>query len=304
MKWRDIITNAAQQAKLCSIQQQLPASLLQNGLTLLKERISQYSNTSFLEFARKSIDVTYNKDNPITLGWYTLNADYQEGVNFFEIRSDEDLPEATKELKDKNARAYNPDKPLTCIKCIQSGVESYSWLHTQYNNKETMLNNMDCFSSYPDVLVKNIECITRCYAMMTKECINMKFVAYEDYDLFTSGSAVYTTIQRSNNIVEFATKYSQQRYRLIYNEKFAIDDLDATLTIPEKWITLFTTALVVDFARAYPRLSDNTYNILKDRLNEMEHNIKSTSSVNKFIGRYDYGTSIGYTAGLNGTFLL
>lgn len=303
MKWRDIITNAAQQAKLCSIQQQLPASLLQNGLTLLKERISQYSNTSFLEFARKSIDVEYN-GKPITLGWYSLNDDYQEGTNFFTIYSDKDLPEATKELKEQNARAYDPNRPLTAIKCIQSGMDSYSWMFTRYNNKETMIAHMDCFSSYPDVLVKNIECVTRCYAMMTKECVNMKFVSFEDYDLFTSGSAVYTTIQRSNNIIEFATKYSQPQYRLIYNEKFSIDDLDDTLTIPDKWVTLFTTALVVDYARVYPRLSDNTYNILKDRLNEMEHNIKTTSSVNKFVGRYDYGTTIGYEAGLNGTFLL
>lgn len=82
-------------------------------------------------------------------------------------------------------------------------------------------------------------------------------------------------------------------------------ELDEELDIPSKWVTLLTTALTVDFARMYPRISDSTYAILTARLEEMEHNIKTSSSVNKFIGRYNTSDlSIGYTAGLNGTFLL
>ena len=76
MTWREVITNAASKAKLCSISQQLPANLLQTGKILLKERISQYSNENFLEFARKNIDIELN-DGSAVLGWWTLKIEYR-----------------------------------------------------------------------------------------------------------------------------------------------------------------------------------------------------------------------------------
>lgn len=300
--YRDIITNAASKAKLCSISQQLPANLLQTGKILLKERISQYSNENFLEFARKNIDIELN-DGRAILGWWTLKKEYREGINFFTVYSSNDLPLETAELL--NARAYNPNDPLAAMICVQVGPDSYSWRTIRYSNIQNTIANMDCFETYPDVLVKDLEKVTRCYAVLSKECVEMKFVSFEDYNMFTTGSQVYTAIERSNVTTEVMTKCSQKKYRIVYNERFEMDDIDAPLTIPDKWVTLFTTALTVDFAREYPRLSDNTYTMLKERLDEMEHSIQTSSTVSKFIGRYNTSDlSIGYTAGLNGTFLL
>lgn len=160
------------------------------------------------------------------------------------------------------------------------------------------------FSYCPDVIVKDIETITRVYVKLKSEYINLKFVSFEDIDLFSKGSNVYTFIQRTNDVIDFKTKCTQKDYRVYYNERFNLDDLDKELDIPSKWVTLLTTALTVDFSRMYPRISDSTYSMLLTRLEEMEHNIKTSSSVNKFIGRYNTTNTIGYNQGLNGTFLL
>ena len=166
-------------------------------------------------------------------------------------------------------------------------------------------NKKRLFSYCPDVIVKDIENITRVYVKLTSEYINLKFVSFEDIDLFTKGSNVYTCIPRTNDVIDFKTKCSQKDYRVYYNERFNFDDLDKELDIPSKWVTLLTTALTVDFSRMYPRISDSTYSMLVTRLEEMEHNIKTSSSVNKFIGRYNtINNVIGYNQGLNGTFLL
>ena len=301
MTWREVITNAAAKAKLCSISQQLPANLLQTGKILLKERISQYSNENFLEFARKNIDIELNNGSAV-LGWWTLKKEYREGINFFTVYSSNDLPMATAELL--NARAYNPNDPLEAMICVQVGPDSYSWRAIRYDDIKATIAIMNCFDTYPDILVKDLEKVTRCYAVLSKECVEMKFVSFEDYNMFATGSQVYTAIERSNVTTEVMTKCSQKKYRIVYNERFEMDDIDANLTIPDKWVTLFTTALTVDFAREFPRLSDNTYTMLKDRLDEMEHSIQTSSSVSKFIGRYNDNMNISYNYGLNGLFLL
>lgn len=302
MTWREVITNAAAKSKLCSISQQLPANLLQTGKILLKERISQYSNENFLEFARKNIDIELNEEGRAVIGWWTLKKEYREGINFFTVYNDADLPMATAELL--NARAYNPNDPLAAMICVQVGPDSYSWRTIRYSDIKATIANMNCFETYPDILVKDLEKVTRCYAVLSKECVEMKFVSFEDYNMFATGSQVYTAIERSNVTTEVMTKCSQKKYRIVYNERFEMDDIDAPLTIPDKWVTLFMTALTVDFAREYPRLSDNTYTMLKERLNEMEHSIQTSSSVSKFIGRYNDNMNISYNYGLNGLFLL
>ena len=267
----------------------------------MKERISQYSNENFLEFARKNIDIELN-DGSAVLGWWTLKKEYREGINFFTVYSNNDLPMATAELL--NARAYNPNDPLAAIICVQVGPDSYSWRTIRYGDIKATIATMNCFDTYPDILIKDLEKVTRCYAVLSKECVEMKFVSFEDYNMFATGSQVYTAIERSNVTTEVMTKCSQKKYRIVYNERFEMDDIDTNLTIPDKWITLFTTALTVDFAREFPRLSDNTYTMLKDRLDEMEHSIQTSSSVSKFIGRYNDNMNISYNYGLNGLFLL
>ena len=288
MTYREIITNAAQNAKLCSLTQQLPASILQSGIIALKERLSQYSNDNLLEFSRQYID-----EELTSIGYFKLNDNYKEGVNFFTDITTEEL--LTKPLMSV-LYDYKKNPSIYYVKSTENSVID---LPLNEENKKRL------FSYCPDVIVKDIENITRVYVKLTSEYINLKFVSFEDIDLFSKGSNVYTCIQRTNDVIDFKTKCSQKEYRVYYNERFNFDDLDKELDIPSKWVTLLTTALTVDFSRMYPRISDSTYTMLVTRLEEMEHNIKTSSSVNKFIGRYNtFNNVIGYNQGLNGTFLL
>ena len=293
MTYREIITNAAQNAKLCSLTQQLPASLLQSGIIALKERLSQYSNDNLLEFSRQYIDINVNDEELTSIGYFKLNDNYKEGVNFFTDITQEEL--LTKPLMSV-LYDYKKNPSIYYVKSTENSVID---LPLNEENKKRL------FAYCPDVIVKDIETITRVYVKLTSEYINLKFVSFEDIDLFSKGSNVYTCIQRTNDVIDFKTKCSQKDYRVYYNEKFNFDDLDKELDIPSKWVTLLTTALTVDFSRMYPRISDSTYTMLVTRLEEMEHNIKTSSSVNKFIGRYNTTNNvIGYNQGLNGTFLL
>lgn len=76
----------------------------------------------------------------------------------------------------------------------------------------------------------------------------------------------------------------QFNLKLIYNEAFDFD-IDTVFNIPKQFVALFNSALVYDLSVAYPRLSENTVAIIKARLDELEQNVRRSSSVNKFIGR-------------------
>lgn len=312
---RDIIVNAAAEAKLCSIRQQLPAELLQTGKTLLNNRIAQYSNSNFLSFTRKAATFNYGHSNSTTaaydgtvIGGFQLKNGYTRGENFFIYNVDE-LPEANSETKEIGCVAYDPNNPDIVYDVVQAGREMYAWRNTRYQNIDTALQRIACFELFPDVYAPLLNDVTRLYMKTTNsdnlQWREMSFVAYEDFDKFNEASTIYSSIPRTDEFVEILVKkpYKSNVFKAIYNARFSVFDIDEDLRVPPQWISLFTAALVVDFNRAYPRLSDSTVQICERRLDELEHNIMRSSSVNKFIGRYDDNANVNnYSIGLNGSF--
>ena len=313
MTFRDIIINSASDAKLCDRTQVLPANIFESGKRLLNSRIAQYSNSNLLEFSRRSILVDYDKvkgsgihsfdTDGITIGTYELEDGWKLGTDLFvmsDISSDK-LPKATQSMM-HSVYAWDPAKPSELWSVNQYNVASWGWTKTSYPNIKTVNGHTEprrLLKEYADVQVKIApNTITRCY--QNNEML--PFVCFEDFDSYSSD--VWTFIPRTTNIVEFLTT-SKGKFKLFYNEPFEIDDFDKETHLPEQWTALLEWALVVDFARAYPRLSDSTYNILKARLDELEHNIMRSSSVSKFLARPGSGNDSlrTYSAGLMGDFL-
>lgn len=319
MTFRDIIVNASADAKLCDRTQVLPASIYESGKRLLANRIAQYSNSNLLEFSRRSIAFDYDKakgkgkhsfnTDGITIGTYELEDGWNVGTDLFLLSdiSEDKLPEATESMM-HTVYAWDSKKPLELWSVSQYDVTSwyltktsYGWTKTSYPNIKTVSGHTEprsLLKEYADVQVDIApNTITRCY----KDNEVLPFVSLEDFDSYSSD--VWTSISRSTNITEFITNV-KGKLKVFYNEPFEIDDFDKETRLPSQWNALLETALVVDFARAYPRLSDNTYGILKARLDELEHNIMRSSSVSKFLSRPSFSDSLKtYSAGLNGEFL-
>lgn len=312
MTFRDIIIDSASDAKLCDRTQVLPASIYESGKRLLSNRIAQYSNSNLLEFNRRSITVDYDKSkgkgihssdtDGITIGTYELEDGWNAGTDLFLLSdiTDEKLPEATESMM-HTVYAWDPKKPLELWYVVQYDAASWSWTKTSYPNIKTVSGKTEprsLLKEYADVQVEIVpNTITRCY----KDNEIIPFVCLEDFDSYSSD--VWTSIPRTTNILEFITS-TKGKLKVFYNEPFEIDDYDKETRLPSQWTALLESALVVDFARAYPRLSDNTYSILKSRLDELEHNIMRSSSVSKFLARPFCNDSLmTYSAGLNGEFL-
>ncbi len=307
MTFRDIIVNAAADAKLCDRTQVLPATIWEAGKRLLLDRIAQYSNSNLLEFSRKSISFDYSKAKNagihsyacegITLGTFTRNPKWILGQNYFDDSTA--LPEATEALV--GAICWEPSDSLVLWTVHQVDVSSFAWRKQAYRSLKELNAQVDLFDDYADIqLPVAPNSITRLY----KGHEEGHFVSYEDYLGYDSSTGdIWTSVVRSDSIVELICSCTGD-VTIFYNEPFTVTDFDKETRLPSQWTALITAALVVDFARAFPRLSDNTYSMLKGRLDELEHNIRRSSSVSKFLSRPAEDSSLRtYTAGLMGNFL-
>lgn len=170
-------------------------------------------------------------------------------------------------------------------------------------------NGADYFESYPDIEVSNLQEVTRFYianASRKDEWKELDFISYEDlYDQNYSYN-VFSVLPLNDSSVKVFVKndYTGQNfvYKLIYNESFEFNQ-DSELNVPKQYVALFTAGLVYDLAVQYPRLSDNTVAMLKSRLNELEENVRRSSSVNKLIVRDIDRRGLTYADFINGRFL-
>ena len=60
---------------------------------------------------------------------------------------------------------------------------------------------------------------------------------------------------------------------------------------------------IYDLSINYPRLSDTTVNLFKSRLDELEENVRRSSSVNKFLARKLDRATFTYSDFVNGRFI-
>lgn len=288
---RDLIANCLDESRLCSRAQPAPANLTVAALQLLKKRAAQYSNTNLLQFTRKEIDIDLEKHEFI-IGEYELTEDFEGRVVY--IYGEDALQTMT-------AREY-VDK-IVCDKlshkCFRPEYVPHDYVWTEIGLAEDL---HEIFEIVPDYEVKNLQAVTKAYVQPKQSSITdwteLNFIAYEDFYEYGLTSQVYSVVPLTDKCAKIMLKKTfalhQFKLKLIYNEAFEFT-IDTVFNIPKQFVALFNAALVYDLSVAYPRLSETTIGILKTRLDELEENVRSSSSINKFIGR-DYQKAL-YTYG-------
>ena len=284
---RDLLVNALDEAKLVNRNQPAPANIFISAYTLFQKRLAQYSNTNYLSFARKEVSFK-STDNVMTIGEIVISEDAPEEVEIQESFED-------RKFSDK----------LIFFKDIRKFYRSSGSAHGSIWSEVTDAKIETYFESMPDIVVTSLQEVVRCYCKKTtsNNWSELSFVAYEDFYNFDD-TPIYSVKPESD---AYCTLYLKDicvnsDIKLIYNEKFTFD-LDSTLNIPSQFVSLFTAGLVYDLALAYPRLSETTVAMLKDRLTELEENVRRSSSVNKFVGRDMRSYGCSYVDFCNGRFL-
>lgn len=290
---RDLIVDAADESRLVNRAQPIPGNLFNSALILLKKRLAQYSNTSLLSFVRREIEFDV-KNKVTTIGEYELTDEWEKDVNFFFADTFEKLPDANT-IEDKNSMAYIrsnagiPGGTGVPMMCRIMGVGTpvgprYVWIGVSEDPKE-----WNGWLNYPDVEANNLQEVVRCYIKQKNSTRweELSFVAYEDLYSFGDALHIFSVLPERDNLVKLILPKAYENgyvVKVIYNESYEIDE-DTVFTIPNQYIALFTAGLVYDLACQFPRLSDNTVQMLKDRLTELEENVRRSSAVNKFIAR-------------------
>jgi len=281
---RDLIVNALDETGLCSRSQPAPANLMVSGLQLLKKRAAQYSNTNLLQFTRKELDIELEKHEFI-IGEYEITEDYENLVIFVDYAETlNDMDPADDEYYGKIICAKDNQQ---CYEARHITTSTFSWIPVGHARERT-----DVFEQVPDYEIKNLQEVTQAYIQSKGNNVvdwnELNFVAYEDFYQYGLTNQIYSVLPLTDKCSKILLKktlpISQYKLKLIYNEAFEFD-MDTQFNIPKQFVALFNAALVYDFSVAYPRLSEATVQILKARLDELEHNVRRGSSVNKFIGR-------------------
>jgi len=283
---RDLIVNALDETGLCSRNQPAPANMMVSGLQLLKKRAAQYSNTHLLQFTRKELDIELTKHEFI-IGEYEITEDYEGLVIFVEFAETlNDMDPASDEYYGKIICAKDTQQ---CYEARHVTTSTFVWIPIGHARELK-----EVFEMVPDYEVRNLQEVTQAYIQAKNSQIaewnELNFIAYEDFYQYGLNTQIYSVLPLTDKCAKILLKKTmaiqQFRLKLIYNEAFDFD-MDTVFNIPKQFVALFSAALVYDFSVAYPRLSENTIQILKQRLDELEHNVRRGSSMSKFIGR-DY----------------
>lgn len=286
---RDIIVNACDETGLRNRNQSVPAPIMESAYLLIKKRLAQYSNTNFLSFTRKEVNFVPNKER-VLIGEFVLNEDYEGQVLI--LNHPDEIPEPTHDVDGKYyfVKSNRSAGYKSALNPYWAPVADPSFL----------------FENYPDFEVENLQEIVKCYCQYngTPDWVEMNFVSYEDFYSFNRQASIYSYKPINESLVEVFVPqgYKQYNFKFIYNEFFDFD-LDKELNLPGQYIALFTAGLVYDLATNYPRLSDGTVALLKERLNELEENVRRSSSVNKFLARKVTRSNFTYSDFVNGRFI-
>ncbi len=289
---RDIIVNAADMARLVNRSQPINGSIFISAYTMLQRRLDSYSNTHFLSFLQKEAEA--EPKNDVVFGKYVPKEDF----NVVYI----DQP-----IQNYHANDYDIGTFLF-NKAEKHGWKVISPVPTSKEFIDTG-DTRNIFEVYPDVELNDLHEITRCYVKyndLEDRWTELDYVSFEDFYDRAYGNNVYTVNIKSDDEQLLKVKYpvTFEKIKIIYTAPFDYD-MDSELNIPRQYIALFTAGLTYDLAMAYPRLGDSTVAMLKSRLDELEENVRRSSSVNKFVGR-DRDWNLGMTKNefLGGVFLL
>lgn len=288
---RDIIVNACDAARLVNRNQPIPGNIFLSAYTLLQRRLDGYSNTHFLSFLQK--ECTFDAKPDVILGKYVPKDEYVVAiVDSIVDKSPSDYPLGSYVFDRTERKIY-------AVQNVMPGEPGFAEMPDPENY----------FTVYPDVEINDLHEITRCYAACGEaydRWLELDYVSFEDFYDRAYGNGVYTVNIKSDDeqLLKVKEPLVYQQLKIVYTAPFDFDQ-DTELNIPRQYIALFTAGLTYDLATAYPRMGDSTVALLKQRLDELEENVRRSSSVNKFVGR-DRDWSLGMTRAefLGGTWLL
>lgn len=288
---RDLIVNSLDECKLCSRTQPAPANLVVSALQLLKRRAAQYSNTNLLQFTRQELNIDIVSSEFI-IGEYEITEACEGLVVFVNTVSE--------------LESLNPYEYAGKIMLVRENQMCYEAIGAHFSQAGSARSRTDVFEMVPDYEVFNLQEVTAAYIQAQgHEGVNWRkldFVAYEDFYQYGLGYQIYSVVPLTDKCAKIILKrdylVSNFKLKLMYDVAFEFD-LDTVLNIPKQFVALFSTGLTYDLSVAYPRLSESTTALIKQRLDELEENVRASTSVNKFVGRdldrasYTYGDFIG-----------
>lgn len=183
------------------------------------------------------------------------------------------------------------------------------------DKKEFVLGEVD--PEYPDEYLPvdmdapKIQKVVKMYWRTTEPIglgsyVELDFASPGDFDAYPEGSSVYTAQPVNDLQVVVKTKLladNRTEIKVVYNRKWTID-LDDELRIPEEYVELFTVALTHKLALAFPRLSTEQVKLLKDDLDDMISNVRTSTRARKYVSRRPGIPGVNRAAFINGTMFL
>lgn len=262
---REIIVNSCDQARLVNRSQPVPGNIFVSAYTMLQRRLDGYSNTHLLSFIQKEVDISVPKEK-IVLGKFKPKEEFEDRLTI--IAKEDDLPEISEA----------PNGQIYYIKESKRAVRKNDNFWAPITDSESL------FDVYPDVEM-DVQTVDRVFAKYGEGYIELNYIAFEDfYNLAAYNRTCYSAHTVSDEEIDLLFREPFNELKVIYSEPFLFD-ADTELNIPRQYIALFTAGLTYDLAMAYPRLGDSTTAMLKQRLDELEENVRASSSIQKFIGR-------------------
>lgn len=297
---RDLIVDALDQARVVKRNQPIPGDIFVSALMLLQNRLAEYGNTNYLQFLRKELNFIPTKA-AMTIGEYLLK-DEIEDVILVETEDEKPNPMT---LQDGDKVFVKNDHKGYRVR--RNSGSSYTYVPV--DDADTIW-----FDNCPDIEADNLQEVTRVFirpinspAAYDRNWHELKFVAYEDFYDYDRQRNIFTVVPEGDTCQKLMIREQVlnmgYEMKVVYNEHYEIDE-NTVFNIPAQYISLFTAALVVDLARQYPRMNDQTVALLQDRLSKLEENVRRSSSVNKFIGRdVQTLTPLNYDSFADGSYL-
>lgn len=185
----------------------------------------------------------------------------------------------------------------------------------ELNKDEFVMGETDGTDNYRDVdiFAKDVQRINKAYWRASSgspedryNFIELLYASPSDFDGYPVGSAVYTAQPINDLQTVIKTKMvitNNLTLKINYNRKWNIT-LDTELRVPEQYEELFIASLTHALAVAFPRLNNEQVALLKNQLDEIEKNVKTSTRATKYISRSPGNMACTYADFLSGNIFI
>lgn len=181
----------------------------------------------------------------------------------------------------------------------------------ELNKDEFVMGESDGTENYRevDIFAKDVQRINKVYWRASSgsqedryNFIELLYASPTDFDSYPVGSAVYTAQPINDLQTVIKTKMpvtNNLTLKVNYNKKWRLS-LDTELRVPEQYEELFIASLTHALAVAFPRLNNEQVALLKNQLDEIEKNVKTSTRAIKYISRSPSKMACTYADFLSG----